>query len=1778
MHLSDLLDAYRATSGNEREKGDYFERVVRVFLLNDSVQKQFYSAVVPFSDWAKVYGWHGNDTGIDLVATLADGTGFAAIQCKFYAPDHSIQKADLDSFVSAAANILFTRLVIADTTQRDFSRNAKEMLDKLSKDWNRIGINELEASPVDWSQFVRTGTVSLAPKKELRDHQREALEAITSGLEGADRGKLIMACGTGKTFTALRAAEALGGRGKCVLFMVPSLALMSQTVREWKNDCQEEFTAFSACSDTKIGRNADADSLDLNIHDLSFPATTDPEKIAQQVAGASSSKMTVVFATYHSIDVLTRAQKQYNLPSFDLVICDEAHRTTGVTLKDEDDSTFVRIHSDEYVAAKKRLYMTATPRIFGDAARRKADDHDAQLASMDDEDKFGKDLFHRGFGWAVEKGLLTDYKVVVLAVDEGLISNTIQNRLKDGPELTLDDATKIIGCYKALTKSETVADLAFDPKPMKRALAFCQSIAKSKIIEDEFTKVVEEYAGSEIIDDGRQLYTEVKHIDGTYNASAREEMLNWLKEDTGEQICRILTNAKVLSEGVDVPALDAIIFMHPRKSQIDVVQSVGRVMRKDPSGQKKLGYVILPVAIPPNLKPEEALNDNERYAVVWQILNALRAHDERLDARINQAKIGENINDKIELIRISSETELKQLTAVVDDFSTSKSKTSQPVADIGKEGLPRRLDYTAVQGEFVFDEFTRAIMAKIVEKCGTREYWDTWAKDIANIAQAHITRITTIVARAGLEREAFLAFVTELHDDLNPEITEAEAVEMLAQHLVTKPVFDALFKGSKFTKENPVSRAMEIVLGQLHEHNLEKESDSLSKFYTSVERRAADVKTAHGRQTLITELYDKFFRNAFPVLTERLGIVYTPVEVVDFIIYSVNDVLKAQFGQTLGSKGVHILDPFAGTGTFITRLLQSGLISSDEMKHKYEKEIHANEIVLLAYYIAAINIETVYHELAYGSLNEDVPYEPFEGILLTDTFQMYEQERDMVANLLPDNSERRARQKELDIRVIIGNPPYSKGQDSANDNAANISYPRLDARIRDTYAAQSTATNKNALYNSYIRAFRWASDRIGTAGVMAFVASAGWIDGNAADGIRKCLAEEFSDLYIFHLRGNQRTSGELSRREGGKIFGSGSRAPIAISVLVKNPSSERTGCIHFHDIGDYLDQKQKLNIIRDFRSIDGISVVNGWRQLKPNKNADWLNQRDTSFDSFIKIGEKETNALAIFEMFSQGAQTARDAWCFNSSKQKIGENICKLISTYDSERARFRQLGRTFASAKARDQFVSGFVGTDERSISWSRSLKANVGRDREIVYDKGSIALSVYRPFTKQWMYFDRSLNEYVFKIPQIFPESGAPNRAICTVGTGEDQDFTALMVDAIPEFKTHYNGQNYPLIVYNDPKSSQSDEPELSIGANVVENTRSGVSHAGLAYFQAAYPGQTITKEDLFYYVYGMLHSPDYRRRFKNSLTKELPRIPAVKSFADFKAFTDSGRLLGDLHVNFETATPYMVTFKEGDHRLIPDAESNPKKFYRVKKMKFGGSGRVKDKTTVTYNDNITIQNIPLEAYDYIVNGKPALEWVMERQAVKTDKASGIVNDANDYANETVGDPKYPLELFQRVITVSLETMRIVRALPDLNMDTYDGPKVRTIDDVRSAIIAHWKDLPAATTALEIIDAIGSDATAQSWRVGDILWMLGKAEVTPDVVAALAILVQSEHSIFQASAEFIDEDGQRHALSPDEFQQVLDVDTVLHPVTREKIAFASKHVVPFFELNTDLFAGRVQ
>lgn len=1623
--LYSILENFRNSAHSEREKGTYFEELIRIYFQNEPYYKDYYENVWIYTDWAKAEGKDGRDLGIDLVARTRATQEFHAIQCKFYDSEYKIQKSDIDSFFTASGQKPFVHRIIVSTTT-NWSEHAENALLNQNPPVTKIDLTKLEESAIDWAQYKPKQKVSLREPKQLREHQTEALRAVELGFQSVDRGKLIMACGTGKTFTSLKIAESVAGKGKKVLFLVPSLSLLSQSLTEWTQESAIPLHSFAVCSDVEVGKKRDKneDVVETIEHELMYPATTDAKRLSTEFTRSyDENHMNVIFSTYHSIQVISEAQKKYGLGAFDLVICDEAHRTTGATFASEDESHFVKVHDNKYLKANKRLYMTATPRIYADTAKASAEMDQVALCSMDDESLYGKELYVINFSSAVSRGLLVDYKVVVLAVDENHVNARLQKLLADEDnQIKVDDAAKIIGCWKALSKQGTKeSKLGYD-QPMKRAVAFCQVIkpqenarthkVSSEVIAKIFHQVVEAYQEKE--ENPYPLRCEAEHVDGGMNAGEKEKRLRWLKEETAENVCRILSNVRCLSEGVDVPALDAVLFLTPRNSQVDVVQSVGRVMRKAPGKEK--GYVILPVVIPAGIEPHEALNDNKTYKVVWQVLQALRSHDDRFDSMINKLELtGPNLN-KMEVIAVSDSIgkkkekaeKIRGLGAGTDHLGKSGSTQSS-----SRENEPTL--------QFEIGTIEMAIYAKVVQKCGNRMHWEEWAGDIAKIANTHISRIQAILneQKNTKEIQAFHDFAEELRDDLNDSITDAEVVEMLSQHLITKPVFNALFQNDDFTKQNAVSKAMDSILQILQEHHLEKETDILQGFYDSVKMRASGIDNAEGRQKIILELYDKFFSNAFPKLSERLGIVYTPVEAVDFILHSVADVLKSEFGLKYGDDAVQVLDPFTGTGTFITRLMQSGLMSREELVRKYKSGLHANEIVLLAYYIASINIESTYHTVTKE------PYTPFTGMLLTDTFQLFERD-DMISNFLPENSERRMKQKSQNVQVIVCNPPYSAGQTSANDNNQNVKYPGLDSRIEATYAKESSATNKNALYDSYIRAIRWASDRIGKSGVMGFITNAGFVEGNAMDGLRKCLHKEFSSLYIFHLRGNQRTSGELSRKEGGKLFGSGSRAPIAITIFVKNPKTNETGKIYFHDIGDYLTREQKLEKLREFGSIKGITQSNGWKEVIPDKHHDWIGQRDDSFSEFISLGDKkDKSSVVMFENYSRGFQTSRDFWVYNFSKNELLKKIKVFINTYNIERSKGKEWNKNTIN--------------DKSKISWSSSLVNYFNSKKDLKYDERLLNYSIYRPFQKYNLYYDKLLIHRPGNWAKFF---AGKNIVICLTGSGENKGFTSLVTESITDQHFVAGCQCFPLYLYDkeesDSESDDSNDAELFAQGNKESTSktksdeskrRDAITDAGLKHFQEAYPKETITKEDIFYYVYGLLHSPTYRESYADNLSKELPRIPRVKQAKDFRAFSKAGRELAELHIGYEKVKPYPV-------KLVTTKTLSKPEHYYVKQMKYAKNGKEKDLSIVFYNEFITITDIPIEAYEYVVNGKPALDWIIERYCVKTDKDSGIVNDANLWGLETENNAKYPLELFQRVITVSLETMKIVKGLPELEV----------------------------------------------------------------------------------------------------------------------------------------------
>lgn len=1604
--IHELLADLRSRSLDERDKGEKFERLIKAYLSTDPEWTSKFENVWLWSEWPG--RGPRTDTGIDLVAERRDGEGLAAIQCKFYSADHKVSKADIDSFISASAKSEWTERFVFDTAA-GWTGNAEETLQGVAQ---RIDIGFLDDARVDWSQcsWQEPDTVELATAHQPRRHQIEAIDGVRQGFETNDRGKLIMACGTGKTFTSLKLAEEMVGAGGSILFLVPSIQLLSQSLREWTAQSEVDIRPFAVCSDVRVGRNTNNDSGEISTINLTEPATTDPAVLAQRMTAGTTGadeRMTVVFSTYQSIDVVSKAQ-DLGLAEFDLVICDEAHRTTGVTLAGEDESHFVQVHDNRFIQATKRLYMTATPRVFDDAVTKKATENNAMLANMGDESTFGPELHRLGFGEAVEKNLLTDYKVIVLTVDEAYVSEHFQTTLAEDGEIQLNDAAKLLGSWQGLGKNYARGDHDGEgDAPMRRAVAFAKDIRSSRTATRAFPALIERALQDESRVVSNDLRVESRHVDGGMGIHERNKHLEWLKADTDDGICRILTNARCLSEGVDVPALDAVMFLTPRSSQVDVVQSVGRVMRKDPAGVKKQGYIILPVVIPAGVPASEALNDNKRYKTVWQVLQALRSHDDRFNATVNQINFNKKQNEKID---------------IVDGTPPTEAADGQTRDGDGTESQPS--DGQQLTFDFGFESFRDAMYARIVKKVGERKYWENWANDVAEIAQRHITRISGLLEGQGEARARFDEFLHGLRGILNESITEDEAIEMLAQHLITRPVFEALFSGYDFAANNPVSQVMESMLAVLDEHGLSAENATLEKFYESVRRSVDGIDNAEGRQEVLLKLYNNFFSKAFKKTVDKLGIVYTPVEIVDFILRSADEVLQQEFGQSLSDEGVHILDGFTGTGTFVVRLLQLGLVKPHDLARKFAEEIHANEILLLAYYIAAVNIETTYADI----VGEPAP---FPGLVLTDTFQSYEDGNRQDLDIFPANNERIERQRKLPITVVIGNPPYSSGQDSANDNNANESYPSLDQEIRGTYAARSSAKLKNKLYDPYVRAFKWATLRIEQGagrGVIAFVTNGGFVERSTFGGMRQTLAEEFSDIYVFNLRGNQRTAGEQSRREGGKVFGQGSRATVAITLLVKNPESKGPATIHYADVEDYLSTKQKLARVSNAGSLLRL----GGTPVRASGQGDWTGRRDDKFPTFIEID-------SIFNVTTHGVNTGRDAWVYQSSDQKLLSNMNVSASTFNTQVDHWTRNPGPDRSERG----MTAYVDRNPERISWSSNLLNAVKRGDKAHIDQKHVRISLYRPFFKQFLYFDPLWNSRPGANYQLFPPN-IPNKILYTVGYNSTVPFSALSVDQIPNLHVTGAGSGGSVFARWRYEALEPEDGTLGLfpdddNAEVVDGYRQidNITDEALKEFQAVYSGEQVSKDDIFYYVYGLLHSPEYRDNYADDLEKSLPRIPFV---ADFRGYADAGRALSDLHLGYESVEPYALEGLDA----APPAGSDPYAFYSVgdKKITFGkptaeqkSAGVKKDCSTIIYSDRITVSGIPEEAHRYMVGSRSAIEWIMDRYYVKTDKKAGIVNDPNDWSRE-VGDPRYILDLLARVVTVSVETMRIVDSLPALDI----------------------------------------------------------------------------------------------------------------------------------------------
>ena len=1548
-----VLGDVRSTSRSAKQIGDRFERLMLDFFKNDSRYRYDFRDIWL---WMEYPNREHRDLGIDIVVRTRAGEQIA-IQCKCYKETSEVTKKSIDSFLGALGKREFHSGIIVSTTNK-WSDNAEKALQGLSKKCVRIGLESLEGSDVDWWALYTGSGASTPTKKRLRPHQKKALQDVCTGFRRGKRGKLIMPCGTGKTLTALRIVEKVAGSDGKVLVLVPSLSLVSQIHREFMQNTFKDIRAFIVCSDKKAGQ----DGEDIGIVDLALPPTTDVKELVEKMHSVPKGEdgLAIIFSTYHSINVVSKAQKKAQMGAFDLIVCDEAHRTTGIENRNtKKGSYWTKVHHDREVKANKRLYMTATPRIYEDADKNKARDRKYDIFSMDEKRDYGEVFHELTFSKAISQGLLSDYKVIVLGVDPNVIPYSMQESFARDGETKAEEVLKMIGCWRSLGKrflndrsnvlNESRKDIK-DRRPMQRAVAFSGTIATSKRFKNCFEKI------AKVLNNERpenpSLECKVRHVDGKMNSLTRGQNIRWLKEYPGKGQCRVLSNVRCLSEGVDVPSLDAVLFFESKRSKIDIIQSVGRVMRKpsDPSQKKEFGYIILPVVIRSDIELSKELKD-KNYGVIWDVVKALRSHDDRLRYSYSPSRF---------------------------IFKTWTGKSGKGEID---EGPP-----------FLFNEaWEEAIVAKLVLKCGNREYLDRLALDVTESFQGLSGRMRCFLKnqKDSEYKKVLMQFLTSLRSILNDSISQDDAVDMLAMHSVAKPVFQALFeRNNDFLKNNPVSQSMDKVLSVFGKQ-INAETKNLKSNYESIKKRVSDIDTLEGRQNLIKDLYTIIFKKGFPKKKKQFGIVYTPVEIVDFILESSDEILRREFGgKRLSNKNVTIVDPFSGTGSFISRLLENErLIRDEDLKHKYNHEMLSCEFTLLGYYTGAINIESSYHfrkKIKKG-------YSPFRGAVFADTFQSMERDvGSKIDDIFSENDKRRRRLNSDEIMVIVGNPPYSVGQTNENDNSKKMKYEILDDKIKETYVKDSERKLKRSLYDSYVRAIKWATEKIHAnpnGGVVAFVTNASFIDGCALDGLRHHLQKDFTALYVFHLRGNLRTRGEISKKEGGNIFGQSTRIPIAISFLIKVP--DKTGCmIHYHDIGDYLSTSEKLKKIKEFRHIFSMK---DWVHIEPDKHGDWVSQRDSVFDRFFPM-EK------VFEVRSCGMITSRDAWVYNHKRNFLSKNIQNTIAFYSSELKRFEKGGSI--------SDIDKFVNNDSAKISWSRRLKQSLRRGIRLRFSAGHIRRALYRPFCKKFLYYDKMLNEWQYQSPKLYPDANTRNLSICISGSGATT-FSVLMTDIVPDLNLLGGACQY-FARYCYRNGIREDNIPKSV---VVK-------------FRNHYNDSSIGFDEVFFYVYGLLHSRRYVEKYGNNLVKDLPRMPMVDKFHEFSRI---GRELSDLHVGYESAPI---------HKLDIDIDA-PKRMgktdlYRVEKMKHPKEGKDKDTSTIIYNDWITINGIPKRAHEFKINGLSAIKHIMDRYQVRTDKKSGIVNDPN-----RKDDPKYILNLLQRIVHVSMRTLELVDELPAFDVD---------------------------------------------------------------------------------------------------------------------------------------------
>ncbi len=1496
---------------NLRHKGSLFEKISKQFLQeHDSANE--YESIDLWSDW-ELRGNKG-DRGIDMVITTASKE-YIAVQCKFH--QDSISYPDISTFLSqlqaGVGEVRFKKGIIISTSK--LTRAALEEIEQIRSTGMGIDIDEITEedfiySQIDWEKFDPTKTqdeLPLRDKKKPRPHQIEAINATKEYFSDPKntRGKLIMACGTGKTYTSLKIMESLDP--KIMLFLAPSIALLSQTFREYAQEKSEPFYASIVCSDDKTGKSKNEDNDDIKFSELPIKASTRLEDILSTYEKAQKeNKRFIIFSTYQSALRIKEAQ-EVGLGGIDLIICDEAHRTVGAMYSSnerDDKNAFTLCHSDEHIKAKKRLYMTATPKVYSESSKAKAKESDNVIYSMDDEEIFGEEIYTLNFSKAIALDLLTDYKVIILAVrKENLsgVTNSVNKKISqlkaegtklDKKLINNEFVCKIVGTHKGLAKQDLIVldkenkedhnlQTKYDTAPSQRAINFCKSINTSKNIKDSFETIMECYDEELKKKSFKNLKISIDHIDGTMNCKDRLEKLEKLNEFE-PNTCKVLSNARCLSEGVDVPALDSIIFFDGKSAMVDIIQAVGRVMRK--AKRKKRGYIILPIALEESeiQNLDEAVN-NTNFKNIWKVIKALRSHDPSL----------------------------------VDE-ATFKEKIKIFGSDDGNNHNDEKTLFDAI----LLQDLADAMYNVMPTKLGDRNYWENFTKKTGNIARTLNNRLKMIFDK---NPEFFHGFLDSLRENIHQNIKEDEALDMITSHIITKPIFDALF-GDNI--QNPIAKALDKMVQKLSSLGLEGETKDLKNLYESVKTEALCAKSQKSQQELIKNLYNTFFKEAFKKQSEKLGIVYTPIEVVDFILRATNGILKKHFNTDFNDQSITIFDPFTGTGSFIARLLskENALISDEALKEKFQKNLFAFDIVLLSYYIALINI-------TQAAQNRDSSLKNFKNIALTDSLDYLEEKTNKGAlplyEDLKENKDIKDTLAGQNIRVIIGNPPYSAGAKSENDNNQNLSHPKLEKLVTEKYGKNSTARVGATTRDTLIQSIYMASDLLKDKGVIGFVVNGSFIDNKSSDGFRKCVAQEFSHLYALNLRGNQRTSGEVSKKEGGKIFDSGSRATIAIVFFVKD-TSVKNNTIDYYDIGDYLKREAKLNLLAGFENLDFVP----FEKITPNHKGDWINQRNDDFEKLIPLKRDPKLKIfnTIFDLNSNGVASGRDPWVYNFSPKILKQSVQNCIDTYNADlkrfnayfREAFKQRTKGVKSGDLYKHLNDREITTDKTKIAWTDGLKNKLIKNKNLQEsNKDRIRLALYRPFNKQWLYWDKDWISRQREFSKIFPDKSTQNVVINT-GVGNGKDFSALVSDFISDCSLISPNQAYPLYYYDD-----------------LGNRHYAISGYALNLFRRHYGDNSIAEEEIFYYIYAIFHHKGYLEKYKNSLAKEAPRIALSE---DFKELSMLGKELAELHLNYESGEMH----ESVKYTTLMNAEIEG--YYDVDKM-------IKKGDSILYNQNIAI-----------------------------------------------------------------------------------------------------------------------------------------------------------------------------------------------------------------------------